>query len=911
MKGARVSQQEQIIHTAETDAALQILKTDMHGLSVEEAAQRLEKYGLNKLPDVKRAGPLTRFLRQFHNVLIYVLLISAAVTALMGHFVDMAVILAVVLINALIGFLQEGRAEKAMEAIRKMLAPAAAVLRGGQRVTLPAEQLVPGDIVLIEAGDKVPADLRLLQAEGLLISEAVLTGESVPVEKETTAVAEKLPLGDRRCMAFKGTMVAGGTGTGVVAATGGATEIGKISDMLAEIQPLVTPLIEKMNRFARYLSAVILIGAALMTLYGTLLRGMEFAELFMVAVGLAVAAIPEGLPAVLTITLAIGVQAMAKRHAIVRRMPAIETLGAVSVICTDKTGTLTHNEMTVATIVTAEADFTVTGEGYAPDGEVMLGGTPIDLAAHETLGFIAEGGVLCNSAVLHQEQDGWFVEGDPMEGALLTMARKCGLQEEELRKRLPRRAAIPFDAKTRYMAVLHETPAGAALLYVKGAPEKILELCGSQRLADGGEAALDKDYWREAVETIAAEGQRVLAVAVKSLPAPQQKITAEEAENNLVLLGLFGLIDPPRDEAVEAVAACRAAGISVKMITGDHAVTATAIARQVGLEYPDHVLTGHDLDAMDDETLSRAVLETDVFARTSPAHKLRLVKALQAHQMVVAMTGDGVNDAPALKRADVGIAMGRKGSEAAKEAAAIVLSDDNFASIAAAVREGRTVYDNLKKVIGWTLPTNAGESLVIVGAVFSGLTLPLTALQILWINLVTDTALGMALAFEPTEENTMKRPPRPRTEALLSGGLVWQIVFVSVLFAGGIWGIFLYGESRGHNLDLCRTMVVNALVVMEIAYLFFFRNLYGTSLTWKAVLGTPPVWIAVILVTAGQFLLTYTPVMQGVFGTESVPLQDGAVIICTGAVLLFIMEFEKQVRLRIFNRVKRKRDRQK
>lgn len=895
-----VLKQDQAIHNIDVETALRVLETDSAGLSTEEAARRLVQYGPNRLPDVKRASAFKRFFRQFHNVLIYVLLASSVVTALMGHFVDMSVILAVVLINALIGFLQEGRAEKAMEAIRKMLSPMAAVLRDGQRVTLPAEDIVPGDIVLIEAGDKVPADLRLLQAEGLLISEAVLTGESVPVEKETGAVAEKLPLGDRKCMAFKGTMVAGGAGMGIVATTGAETEIGKISDMLAGIQPLITPLIEKMNRFARYLSAVILIGAVLMTLYGTMLRGMDFAELFMVAVGLAVAAIPEGLPAVLTITLAIGVQAMAKRHAIVRRMPAIETLGAVSVICTDKTGTLTHNEMTVAAIVTAEADFTVTGEGYAPDGDVTMGGAVIDIAAHETLGFIAEGGVLCNSAVLHQEKNDWFVEGDPMEGALLTMARKCGLQEEDLRACYPRRASIPFDAKARYMAALHETPTGGALLYVKGAPEKLLEICVAQRMADGSDAPLDENYWREAVETIAAEGQRVLAVAVKALPAPQDKLAAADVKTGLVLLGLFGLIDPPRDEAVDAVAACRAAGISVKMITGDHAVTATAIARQVGLQYPDHVLTGHDLDAMDDETLSRAVLETDVFARTSPAHKLRLVEALQAHQMVVAMTGDGVNDAPALKRADVGIAMGRKGSEAAKEAAAIVLSDDNFASIVAAVREGRTVYDNLKKVIGWTLPTNAGESLVIVGAIFSGLTLPMTALQILWINLVTDTALGMALAFEPTEDNTMKHPPRPRGESLLSGALVWQIVFVSLLFAAGILGMFLYAESRGHSLDLCRTIVVNTLVVMEIAYLFFFRNIYGTSLTWKAVIGTPPIWIAVLLVTAGQFLLTYAPFMQKIFGTEAVPLHDGLVIVGVGAVLLFIIELEKQIRLRLF-----------
>ncbi|MDH3664541.1 MAG: HAD-IC family P-type ATPase, partial [Alphaproteobacteria bacterium] len=696
-------------HALKVDDILKSLAADRRGLSADEAAERLRRHGPNRLPKAKKRSPIFRFLSHFHNVLIYVLLGSAVITAGLGHAIDTAVILAVVLANAIIGFVQEGRAEQAMSAIREMLSPRTAVLRDGRRVSTDSVKLVPGDVVLLEAGDKVPADLRLMEAAGLRIEEAVLTGESIPIEKVVQPAAAETPLGDRTCMAFSGTLVAGGAGRGVVVATGAGTEIGKISSMLSRVETLSTPLIQQMDGFARWLTILILLIAAVLLAYGYFVGHLPFAELFMTVVGLSVAAIPEGLPAVLTITLAVGVQAMARRNAIVRRLPAIETLGSVSVICTDKTGTLTRNEMMVASIATADQICSVFGNGYAPEGSIRLGDADVDPAEHQLLIELARAAALCNDAALHDHPDGWKVEGDPMEGALHALAGKIMRGGPDPFLGWTRTDAIPFDADARYMATLHHDHAGHAEIHVKGAPERILAMCTKQRAVDGGEAALDPVHWSREVEAIAAQGQRVLALAVRSVPQNHLALNTADIDGELVILGLVGLIDPPRGEAIDAVTECHGAGIRVKMITGDHAGTASAIARQIGLRNPDGVLTGTDIERMSDAELAAAVVETDVFARTSPEHKLRLVTALQSHGLTVAMTGDGVNDAPALKRADAGIAMGRKGSEAAKEAAEIVLADDNFASIAAAVREGRTVYDNIKKVISWTLPTNAGE----------------------------------------------------------------------------------------------------------------------------------------------------------------------------------------------------------
>ena len=894
-----MTQQDRVWHEIDAEDVIGILQSGKNGLSGEEARQRLEIHGLNRLPEPPRRSALIRFLAHFHNILIYVLLGSAVITAFLGHLIDTAVILAVVVANAAIGFLQEGKAEKAMEAIRQMLALSASVLRDAVRRSVKGEELVPGDIVMLEAGDKVPADLRLISVNGLQIQEAILTGESVPVEKSTRPVDKAAPVGDRKCMAYSGTLVTSGLGRGVIVATGADTEIGRISGMLSTVETLTTPLLKQMNVFARWLTVLILLIAAVLLVFGYFVQHFEFSEMFMAVVGLSVAAIPEGLPAVLTITLAVGVQAMANRHAIVRRLPAIETLGSVSVICTDKTGTLTRNEMMVSSVVTQAHFFSLEGEGYAPRGDIKLNDVRVSAREHAILHELGRSATLCNDAAL-QERDGvWMVEGDPMEGALLAFAGKVSI---DVRKELgswTRTDVIPFDARHRFMATLNHDHEEHAFISVKGAPEQIFTMCTRQRAVSDGTEPFDDNYWHRKVEEMAAKGQRILAFAQKPVSPEQTILEFSDVEGDLVLVGLVGLIDPPRPEAVEAIAECHGAGIRVKMITGDHRGTAAAIGKQIGLQNPDKVLTGQDIDALDEASLASAVMETDIFARTSPEHKLRLVMALQSHGMTVAMTGDGVNDAPALKRADAGIAMGRKGSEAAKEAAEFILADDNFASITAAVREGRTVYDNIKKVISWTLPTNAGEALTIVVALLFGMTLPITPVQILWVNLITAITLGIALAFEPTEAGTMRRPPRPRKEPLLNGELAWHIVLVATLFLGGVFGMYAYAIDRGYSIELARTIALNTLVVMEIFHLLFIRNIYGTSLSWRAVRGTRIVWFTVTVVAIAQFAITYLPPLQKVFSTVAIPLRDGILIIGIGVLLFAFIETEKQLRLRL------------
>ena len=884
-------------HGLPVEDAFDALATRAEGLSPEEAIRRRETFGANRLPEPPKRSPLLRFLSHFHNLLIYVLIASAAVTAALGHLIDTGVILAVVIVNAVIGYIQEGRAEQAMEAIRSMLSPRAAVLRSGQRQSVDAADLVPGDLVVVEAGDRVPADLRLVAARGVKAEEAILTGESVPVDKATAPVPVEASLGDRRSMLFSGTMVVAGAGRGVVVATGKRTEIGAISGMLSKIEMLATPLVRQMDVFARWLTVFILIAAASLLAYGHYVGHMSFSELFMAVVGLSVAAIPEGLPAVLTITLAIGVQAMARRNAIVRRLPAIETLGSVSVICSDKTGTLTRNEMLAATLAAAEHIYSVGGDGYSPEGAIRWRNADVNPSDHAILMEFARAAGLCNDAVLNRVGDGWRADGDPMEGALIALAGKITGEGAAPLRSWTRTDAIPFDTEHRYMAVLHHDHEGRAFIHVKGAPEVVLSMCADQRAGDGSAASLDSDHWHDMLESLASEGQRVIAVAARAVEPEQTVLYSSDLDRKLTLIGLIGLIDPPRPEAIDAVAECHAAGIRVKMITGDHAATARAIAARIGLKNSERVLNGADIEAMDDASLAGAAGETDVFARTSPGHKLRLVSALQSRGLTVAMTGDGVNDAPALKRADAGIAMGLKGSEAAKEAAEFVLADDNFASIAAAVREGRTVYDNIKKVISWTLPTNAGEAMTIVVALFAGMALPITAVQILWINLITAITLGLALAFEPTEPGTMRRPPRPRNEPLLTGSLIWHVVLVSGLFLLAVFGIFTYATDRGYPLALAQTMAMNMLVVLEVFHLFFIRNIHGTSLTWEAARGTRVVWACVIGVTTAQFAITYVPPLQTVFGTEAVPIFDGFVIIAVGVVFFALIETEKQMRL--------------
>ena len=876
-------------HATDVESVMAAMATSPQGLDDAEVERRLSEHGRNELPSAPAQHPLRRLAAQFNNALILFLLAAAAVAALLSHWVDAGVILAVVLINTLIGFIQEGRAEQALAALRSMIAPSARVMRGGRRQQIAVSDVVPGDIVLLEAGDRVPADIRLLHARGMRADESLLTGESVATTKHEAPVDAEAALGDRSSMLHSGTLVAAGQGSGVAVATGADSQIGQISTLIGSVESLQTPLLWQINRFARQITVFALAVSALLFAFAVLGRDYAWIDAFMLVVALAVSIVPEGLPAVITITLAIGVRRMAARHAIIRRLPAVETLGATTVICSDKTGTLTRNEMTARRMVTAGAMVTVQGVGYSPEGALEL---PQDAGMTEDLRELATVGLLCNDAELREHDGHWQIDGDPMEGALLTLAAKAGLDSGAAQAALPRLDEIPFDALHRFMATLHRTEGGGAVLMVKGAPDALLPMSRAQLGRDGAAAPLDERYWHEAIGNAANDGQRVLGFARRRFSSPPEQLTPYLVAD-LEFVGLIGLMDPLREEAVAAVADCRSAGIRVKMITGDHGATALAIGRQLALTDDPAVMTGHDLDQVSEAELPQVVHATSVFARTSPEHKLRIVRALQGQGEVVAMTGDGVNDAPALKQADVGVAMGRKGTEASKEAAEMVLTDDNFASIVAAVAEGRTVYTNIRKVVAWTLPTNGGEVLGIIGALALGLTLPMTALQILWINLVTSVTLGVALAFEPAEPRVMQRAPRRPEAGLISPFMLWRIVLVSLLFTAGIFGMFSWAGYRGYDVDLARTMVVNTLVVMEIFYLFNVRYMYMTSFSLRGALGTPAVLWAVALVTLAQFALTYAPWLQALFQTRAVPFVDGLLIVATGVALMVILELEK------------------
>ena len=820
---------------------------------------------------------------------------AVAVTAIPGHWVDASVILAVVLLNAVIGFVQEGKAENALSAIRQMLSPNAMVMRDGRQMTVRADELLPGDIVLLQSGDKVPADLRLFRVKGLQIQESVLTGESMAVEKITEPVAQEAVIGDRRCMAYSGTLVTHGQGAGVVVATGPQTEIGRISTLVSEVESVTTPLLRQMAQFGRWLTLAIL-GIAIVTFaFGSLVRDYATAEMFLAAVSLAVAAIPEGLPAIMTITLAIGVQRMAWRNAIIRRLPAVETLGAVSVICSDKTGTLTRNEMTVRTIATAGNLFELAGTGYDPHGAISLSNRDVLPEERPLLLEVIRAAVLCNDASLEQRNDEWLVHGDPMEGALLVSGLKAGLDIEAEGKQYPRTDLIPFESEHRFMATLHHSHAGDAFIFLKGAPERVLEMCARQRTMDG-DRPLDSNYWLTRIEEMAQQGQRVLAIAVKPVSNEQLELKFSDVENDLLMLGLFGLIDPPREEAIAAVQACKRAGIRVKMITGDHGATACAIARQLKLVNAEDVHTGQELESMSEDELRQRVLDVDVYARVNPEHKLRLVRLLQEQGLIVAMTGDGVNDAPALKRADVGTAMGQNGTEAAKEAAEMVLADDNFASIAHAVEEGRTVYDNLKKAILFILPTNGGEALIILAAILFGFhQLPLTPVQILWVNMVTAVTLALSLAFEPPEQHVMQRPPRDAHEPILTAYLAWRVAFVSVILMSGTFGLFLWETGHSVSIEHARTVAVNTLVMFEIFYLFNSRYITASIFNRAGLTGNRYVLIAIGVLIIFQLGFTYLAPMQSLFGTTAIDFNTWLCIVFVSSSVLFLVELEKYV----------------
>ncbi len=880
-------------HAMAHDDVFDQVASSQGGLTTLEASKRLREQGTNVLPEPKIRSSLRRFLSQFHNVLIYVLLTAAGITAFLGHWLDTSVIVAVVVINAIIGFIQEGKAEDALRAIKKMLSSQALVLREGKRITIPAEELVVGDIVFLQSGDKVPADLRLIHVKNLKVQESALTGESLPVDKSSDSVGVDIMIGDRLSMAYSSTLVTYGQATGVVVASADNTEIGCINAMLSHVETITTPLIKQMTEFARLLTAIIIVIASLTIGLGVLLYDNTVADLFLAAVGLAIAAIPEGLPAIMTITLAIGVQRMASRKAIIRRLPAVETLGAVTVICSDKTGTLTRNEMTVSNVVTADDEvFSVSGVGYDPHGDFLRAGVGIDLNAQPVLSELSRATLLCNDAILKKQNDEWLLQGDPTEGALITLGMKAGMIPEFEHEAWPRTDVIPFESEHQFMATLHHNHLGEGVTYIKGAPERIFAMSKLQRVGLNDEP-IALTYWHKKMDEMAKSGQRVLAIATKCCHAEHRDLLFSDVESDLTLLGLVGMIDPPREEVSEAIKKCQSAGIRVKMITGDHSVTALAIGHQMNIGDGHHVLTGHDIEAMSDAELCLAVDDIDIFARSSPEHKLRLVTALQTKGHIVAMTGDGVNDAPALKRADVGTAMGKTGTEVAKEAAVMVLADDNFTSIVYAVEEGRTVYDNLKKAIVFILPSSGGEALVIIAAILMGQTLPITPVQILWVNMITTVTLALVLAFEPAENNVMQRPPRNTNEPLLTGPLLWRIIFVSFIMMFGTYGLFIWERSQSVDLDYARTVAVNTLVLFEIFYLFNSRYISASVLNIKGFFGNRYALMASSLLVLFQIAFTYLSPMQRLFGTVALDVCAWLLIIVVSSSVFFLVEFEK------------------
>lgn len=868
------------------------------GLDVLEVKRRLDHFGENVIRGKRAKSHFERFLLQFHQPLVYILIFAGIISAGLGEWIDASVILGVVLVNALVGFFQEAKAVKALGALAASMGVEAATFRSGAPSRVEASQVVPGDVLILRSGDKVPADLRLFSVRELRIDESTLTGESVPVEKSSVAAEHDAVLADRKCMAYAGTLVSYGQGRGIVVGTGERTEIGRISGLMDAADALETPLTRKIIRFSHILLVAILILAGGAFLLG-ILRGESASDMFMVAVALAVGAIPEGLPAAVTIILALGVSRMAARKAVVRKLPAVETLGGTTVICSDKTGTLTENQMTVREIFAGGALFEVTGSGYASQGGISrVTGTDAQREGEIALRECLRAGLLCNDSRLVQKDGRLAAEGDPTEAALIVSAEKFGLDGQAESIALPRIDEQPFESELQYMATLHKDSQNS-LIYLKGAVETTLERCSRALASDGEVIPIDPDAVVQFQNDMAAKGLRVLALARKQVHQVKT-IRKEDLEADMVFLGLQGMIDPPRTEAKAAITACLQAGVAVKMITGDHAVTAKAIGSMLGLggdacssdgDCP--VMTGREIAEIDDVGLMSRVRDVSVFARVSPEQKLRLVMALQANGEVCAMTGDGVNDAPALKQADIGIAMGISGTETAKEAADMVLTDDNFATIEAAVEEGRCVYANLLKFIAWTLPTNAGEGLVILAALLFGATLPILPVQILWINMTTAGCLGMMLAFEPKEPGIMDRPPRKPDRPILDPVILRRVGTVSVLLLISAFGLFEWAISSGENVEKARTMAVNVFVIVEAFYLFNARSFRRSPFS-QGLMTNPwvPVGFGVMLIL--QLCYTYVPFMNAAFSSAPIGILDWLKIFAIGIMTFVLVEIDKK-----------------
>jgi magnesium-transporting ATPase (P-type) len=888
-------------HALALDEVYRIVGSSGIGLTGAEAEARLGRDGPNAITGKRGPSSLRKFADQFLQPLVIVLIGAAILSVALGDVVDAVVISAVVVVNGVIGFIQESRAEHAIAALGKTIVTEAAVVRDGEPKRLPSEQLVLGDIVALHPGDTVPADLRLIAVKDLQIEEAALTGESVPVEKALEQLLDDTPLGDRRNLAFAGTSVTYGRGRGVVVATGNDTEAGRIAGLMDRTARIETPLTRRIAELSRWLVWIILGVAA--GLFGVeALRGRDLSDTFNGAVALAVGAIPEGLPAAVTILLAVGVSAMARRRAVIRRLPAVETLGSTTVICSDKTGTLTENQMTVTALVLGDQRVAVSGAGFDAVGSFSnaADGTRLDVSspASATLREALLAGALCNDTRLVGPAGAIRVEGDPTEAALTVAARKAGIDDAALAA-WPRTDAVPFESQHMYMATLHRRPEGGGVIYVKGSSDALLPRCTAQLRSDGTPEPIAAGRWHAIVDGLAGEGLRVLVLARRIADVGLQTLTHAEVRD-LELLGLVGMIDPPRAEARRAVAACRDAGIQVKMITGDHRVTAAAIAKELGLvgeQTPDgrlRAVTGTELAATPLEALPELAERVAVFARVAPEQKLMLVHALQRRGHVVAMTGDGVNDAPALKQADIGVAMGKGGTDVARAAAAMILTDDNFATIEAAVEEGRGVYDNLTKFIAWTLPTNGGEAIVLLAAIVLGSELPVLPVQLLWVNMVTALLLGTSLIFEPKEPGLMQRPPRKVDAPILDKALGVRTLLVSAAIGICTFAIFEHAQAQGLAAEQCRTIALNTIVVAEVGYLFACRSL-RLPLWRLGVLSNPWVWGGAAVMLLTQLAVTYVPFMNRLLHTAPIGFEWWVVLTAVGASIYGLSELKKLI----------------
>jgi Ca2+-transporting ATPase len=868
------------------------LQTSEKGLSQAEARQRLQKYGPNALPEEEGVSRLKLVLHQFTSPLIYILLAAAAVTTILGDTIDSGVIVAILILNAIIGFIQENKAETSVRALKSMVVSRARVLREGREKEVVTEDLVPGDVVLLTSGIRVPADLRLIQTLELKAEEAALTGESIPVEKVTKPIPEEnLTPGDQKNMAFMGTIIVSGRGKGIVVETGARTVLGQIAREVKELSVTQTPLQQKIGKFGRFIGFLVLGSAIAIAAVGISL-GMSVIEIFKIVVAASVATVPEGLPIVVTVTMAIGISRMAKRNAIIRKLPAVETLGSTTVICSDKTGTLTKNEMTVKVIYDGRHACEVTGSGYDPKGEILHEWEYTDPDVREGLLRVVRIGLLCNESNIYEEDGQFKVDGDPTEGALIVSAMKAGLRPEEEKRRYPQKSIIPFESERGFMATLHEHDT-RKFIFAKGAPEKILDMC-----SPSVRGTLDRVKTLETAEHFAQDGMRVLAMAYKEVPSDFGELTHDTLGAGLILAGMQGMIDPPRPEALDAVKGCREAGIRVAMITGDHAVTASAIGRGMGITSGSaEALTGRELETMSDDDLFRKVREVSVFARVSPQHKLRIVKQLMNQGEVVAVTGDGVNDAPALKAAHLGVAMGKTGTDVAREAADMVVTDDNFATIFHAVEEGRIVFDNIRKVVLFLIPTGFAAIVSILLSMVIGVPIPYVAAQLLWINLVTNGLQDVALAFEPGEKDIIKRKPRSPKEGILSRLMFERSVLVGLLISAGVIYNFTNALDDGDSLDRARTVAVTTMVFFQFFQAWNSRSELRSVFTINP-LSNPFLFYSMVAAILAQIAVIYVPALQWVFRTEPLSGAEWVRIVLVALTVVVAVEVDKAIRRR-------------